>query len=258
MGIRMQEMKIINEDVIGVRRRRPVARWTLRVTKVLGIVVIGAAVLAAIAHVVWTMTGSNKWELAIDRNDIKVYTLKVPGSSLLQFKGSVRVATTLNRAVSAMLDNSIENCADWISSCAVSKILDPLNDRDLSFTGFWLYNYPAPFAPREYLLKGTFSKNAKTGALTLQYEEMPSRLPLNDCCVRISHMRNRWIYTPLPNGQINAELTEDVNMGIPYPMYNRMGAEDVYGALNDLDRLLNKKAYFDKNWSFVDNSPPSQ
>ena len=71
-------------------------------------------------------------------------------------------------------------------------------------------------------------------------------------------MRNRWLFTPLPNGEIEAQIHEDLDTGIPYLIYNRKGAEDIYETLDDLARLFNQDKYAATKWYFVSDLVPGQ
>src|SRR5947199_1888486 len=75
---------------------------TSRATRVLGTVLkyaaFGGAIVLAIlvaAHFAWMYSGSNQWELAIDQNGIKIYTLKARGQLVKRLKGVTQVKTTL-------------------------------------------------------------------------------------------------------------------------------------------------------------------
>ena len=226
--------------------------WTKRLVRALAMEVLFFAVVLFVSHWVWKFSGSNQWKLVIDRNGAKVYSLKEPGSSLEKFKGIVRVKTTMNRVVSALMDNSVENCADWIPGCVISKLIVPWNPQDLTFTGFWREDFPSPFRPRELVLRGQFSHLPDTKAINLQFIEMPGLIPRNDCCIRVTHMRNNWLITPLKDGEVEAQLVDDIDTQVPYVLVNRMGAEGIYEFLEDLPRLFNKDKYANMKWDFID------
>src|SRR5687768_568120 len=61
------------------------------------IVLVGASVVALIvaAHLIYTYTGSQQWELVGEQNGVTVYSRKTPGVAVKQFKGVVRAQSTL-------------------------------------------------------------------------------------------------------------------------------------------------------------------
>ena len=58
--------------------------------KVLKVLSFGSALVLAIllvAHFAWKYSGSNKWELEINKNGVQVYALKSPGFTLKTIQG---------------------------------------------------------------------------------------------------------------------------------------------------------------------------
>ena len=102
------------------------------IIKIATFVSLGALTLVAIlsiAHLAWKNSGSNTWELEIDKNGVKVYSLKSPGSTLKQFKMVTRIKTTLNRAVASLVDTDLQKCKDWIKSCVSFQSVVPWNQQ---------------------------------------------------------------------------------------------------------------------------------
>ena len=67
---------------------------------------------------------SNQWEFHSEKNGVKVYTLKAPGSPLLQVKAVTRVHTTVARLVEMVRDPAV--CADI--GCSEARTLERVND----------------------------------------------------------------------------------------------------------------------------------
>src|SRR5215468_1513549 len=113
------------------------ARPIIKITKFLSLGALTLIAILFISHLVWKSSGSNEWELKIDKGGVKVYTLKSPGSSLKRLRAVTRVKTTLNRAVAAMMDTDVQNCAEWIPGCVSSKSIEPWNAQGLYYTQFY-------------------------------------------------------------------------------------------------------------------------
>jgi hypothetical protein len=201
---------------------------------------------------VWKYSGSNKWELVLDKNGVKVYALKAPGSSLKQFKAVRRVKTTLNRAMGPMVKTDVATCAEWIPGCDGMEIVEPWNPQELSEAWLWHVNFPSPFSPREFLIKAQFIPDPQSKAVRVEVVASPDKLPRNGCCFRVVHMHNSWRFTTLENGELEVECLENVDMGIPYWLFNLGGGQGIYGLFSKLPVLLNEGKYQDERFEFVE------
>ena len=73
----------------------------------------------------WTNSGSGEWELAKEENGVKVYTMKVPGSYLLQIKAEMKAKYTLNHLIAGLIENStMQMCKDHIPDCIDLKVIE--------------------------------------------------------------------------------------------------------------------------------------
>jgi hypothetical protein len=211
------------------------------VVKILSFGIAVVLVILVVAHFAWKYSGSNKWELALDKDGVKVYALKSPGSALKQFKAVTRIRTKLNSVVAAMTDTSSEACSEFVPGCTSGEILEPLTSQSQYFIQSYRVDFPRPFSPRDLVIKTQFSQDLQSKAVFVQCTALPDRLPRNACCFRVTNMHNSWRYTPLENGELEVEFLGNYDIGIPYPMFNRV----IPGALHDL--LLHLEGFFNKD-----------
>jgi hypothetical protein len=223
----------------------------IKIAKIVSLVSLTLVAIFSIAHLAWKNSGSNQWELEIDKDGVKVYSLKAPDSALKRFKGVTRVKTTLNRAVAAMLDPDLENCMDWLRGCVSLQQVEPWNLQGQYLINFYRTNSQPPFSPRESVLKVQVTQDAKSKAVLVEFTAIPDMLPKNDCCYRILYMRNSWRYTPLENGEIEVEHLQDVDRGIPYIRANMKAPGGIYFILTRLPKLLNKEKYHHASFDFI-------
>ncbi|HEX9981685.1 MAG TPA: hypothetical protein VGF69_00340 [Thermoanaerobaculia bacterium] len=195
-------------------------------------------VLATGAHFAWKYSGSNKWEKVIDKNGVTIYTLKAPGDVVQRVRGVTRVRTTMNAAVDSMMQTSSEDCSTWFPSCKSIAAIQPWNSQDLSYIHLFRLRARGPFDAREVLIKARATQNPVTKAVLIDFMAMPDDLPQNDCCYRVSHMHNTWSFTPLDNGQVEVENRMNVDMGLPYFMFNRFAPRAQYRLLHPLQKYL--------------------
>lgn len=220
----------MNETPVVEKKSR--LRKVLRVLTV--VVVLGAAGIAA-AHFAWKYSGSGQWVQAIDKDGIKIYTRKLPGSTLKEIRAVTRVKTRLMTAVAALAaEHSNEDCSTWIEGCVGQKTVIPYNRRDLTVTELITVKYPPPFSPREFLVAMKVTQEPKTKAVTVDYKAVPDLLPPNDCCHRVQDMHNVWVFTPLSENEIGVDYTMHLDQGLPYVMFNRVAPQIVYDVVREL------------------------
>jgi hypothetical protein len=218
-----------------------------RLGKIALTIVASAAFLALVAHLIWKYSGDDKPRLVIDRDGIKVYTIKTSGSALFKIKAERVVESSLDRAAAAHLDGSLENCSDWLPSCYVSEPVKPWDPNERNYVQLWKETFPTPFRPREYILLTQFKQDGKGAPITVEFKAMPDALPKDEsgCCFRVTHMHSVWTLTPVDAGQIKVELLQDIDLGMPYLMFNKFAPEGVFASLKDLPVLYAKDRYKD-------------
>ena len=232
----------------------------LALKKPIKTVLLGAAALITLGYaaiLAWTMSGSNKWELEIDKNGVQVYSFKAPGSYGKQFKGVTRAKYTQSQIVAAlMLDNgSLENCKEWIAECVELQVLEAYNSKDQGDSVLWtLELLPPLFKNREYVIKSRAAQDPQTKVVSIDIMSAANKVPLNDCCVRINHIHNRWQLTPVDKGELEVQLVQDFSMGGFFPdfLLNLGVAEETYKLFHDqLPGLLSKEKYRAAKFDYI-------
>jgi hypothetical protein len=199
-----------------------------RLRKVLRVLAYGCllgVVVLVTVHFAWKYSGSNQWKKEIDKNGIQVYSRKTPGSVLEDIKATRRVKTRLTVAMATFMET---DCAEFMPGCISSRDIVPWSSRDLSATGLFVVRYPFPFSPREYLLKTSVTQDATTKAALMEVTARPDLVPRNKCCFRIEDMDNRWLFTPVGNGELEVEFSMHMDQGLPYPLVNWVSPRMTY------------------------------
>jgi hypothetical protein len=223
------------------------ARKLLRIVLATGFVLV-VGLLAA--HLVWKMSGSGKWQLEIDKNGVQVYTMKVPGSTLKHFKAVGKAKTSLHRVMAFFTDSSIEHCHDIMSNCVTSAVVEPWNKDGHYWVGMVRAGLPRPFSPRELVMKDHFSQDPQSKTLFIDITAAPDLLPPDKCCVRVTQMDNRWRWTPLQNGEFEVEVIEDMDVKLPYILWNAR-AKEVWKIMSTVQVLMDKKKGPDEKFDFL-------
>jgi START domain-containing protein len=228
------------------KKKRSFVRTLLRITLATSFV-LGVGLFTA--HLVWKSSGSGKWQLEIDKDGVQVYSMKSPGSTLKHFKIVGRLKTTLHHVVAVFNDTSLEHCKEWLD-CSSASAIEPWNPEGHYLIALYQVDlFPGPVSAREFLLKYQFSQDPQSKALSIDVTAVPELLPENKCCVRVTHLHNRWLWTPLKNGEVEVEVVEDADLRLPYVLANAR-AKLVWEFMSAMPGLMDRERYPNENEKF--------
>lgn len=207
------------------------------------------------ANIAWKMSGSTQWKLELEKNGVKVYSLKAPGDYNKQYKAVMRGKYSLNQLVAGLIQNATpENCAKNIPGCVEMKVIDAWNSNTMTDTVMWKLKLPDPFSPRETVIRSQISQDPKTRVVSVDVLAAPNSMPRNADAVRLVHMQNRWVYRPVGKGEVEIEFLQDIDMGGMFPSFllNLAGAEETYKFIHDqLPPLLDKEHLRNAKYDFI-------
>jgi hypothetical protein len=220
--------------------------WGQKLKKVLVVTVIALLAVYFVGRLVWRFSGSNRWELIGDKNGVKVYSLKAPGSDIKQFKSVFRIHSTLAGLVKYFQDS--DACKDV--GCINAHELERVDD-ELQYA-YFEYKLPFPFQPREFVVRQQFHQNPRTKEILAEYVAAPDKAPPNDCCFRITEMNNRWRLTPLGSGEVELEYIMDMNDGgfVPDILANTQRPKLFFNFMK-LQGWVSKEKYQTAKFDFV-------
>lgn len=200
-------------------------------------------------HLKWKYSGSGQWEFVGERDGVKVYSLKSPGSVLAKYRGVTDVNAELTAVVAMMQDNDISGELGLMSSRVLNK------QDDQFFYATFKGEFPKPFKTREYVIQNQFYQNPHTLEVLYEVSAVPSKLPPNDCCFRVSDMNNLWHFTPKEDGVLEMAWTLDMFEGgfIPYFMSNFVHEEICYLTMPRMQEMLDREKYQNVEFSFIKN-----
>lgn len=205
----------------------------------------------------WIGSGSDQWELEIDRNGVQVYSLKSPGYYVTQFKSVVKGDYSVNQlAASLLLDNdSLDNCKDWIPECVGDVVIEAYEPIKQGDSILWTLDAaPGVFDKREFLIRTYASQDPQTGVVSVDIMSATNKADRDPCCFRIVHIHNRWEFKQLDDGQVEISLVQDARMDGFFPDFvvNLVGAEEAYKLFHDkLPVLMNKDKYRNAQFDFI-------
>ncbi|CAK15701.1 START domain-containing protein [Pseudomonas entomophila] len=146
-----------------------------------------------------TLLAADAWNLAYDREGIRVYLSAVAGSPYQQFRG----VSTMKASVRTLTDlqENLRVACKWLYACDQMRLLDVEGDST------WVYlttNLPWPTLPRDIVLK-VRTERLDDGSLVRHLSAEPGRLPEQPGLIRVRHLRGEWVMKPL--GERLTEVT---------------------------------------------------
>jgi hypothetical protein len=203
--------------------------------------IMGLAALLIVAHYGWKYSGSNTWKLVKDEGGVRVYTLKAPGSTLLKVRADMRVKTSMSSAV--FLLRGDETTVEDFGGKDFT-VIDRVETPDLYFAYYAVKHVmPAPFTTKELVILLNYAQDKKSKEVVINVQAAPTRIAPTPDTSRITHLNNIFRATPLPGGEINWEVTLDVDMGIVYPLANLAMPDYLFQDLTKHKKLVLTKKY---------------
>lgn len=193
---------------------------------------------------VWANDTPTNSKLILDKNNIKIWTYKVPQSSLYGFKATTIVKSTLSGLVALITDT--QNVNRWLYRTNRIEVL-ARDDSQQNFTIRVITDFPWPFTDREALVDVRINQDAKTGQVRIDSNESPyaAKYPVSDCCLRMPMVKGYWLFKPLPNGMVEVSMSGHADPGgrIPVGAVNFLIQEHPYNTLMGLQNIISEERY---------------
>lgn len=197
--------------------------------------------VALVAHVLWVRSGTGEWKLIRDEAGIQIYSLKDPGSALLKFRGRTRVKTSLTSSVFMYRGDPSTN--DDFGGKNF-RIFDKVETPKMYLAYFSVEQpMPSPFGTKEMVSMLNYAQDPKTGEVLINVQAAPSAKAPTPGTSRITVLNNAFRLTPMPNGEVQWEITGDVDMGLPYLLTNVAMPELLYQGFIDQRKLVLTEKY---------------
>jgi len=189
-----------------------------------------------ISHVVWVHSGSGQWKLIRDEDGIQIYSLKDPGSALLKFRGVTRVKTSLTSSVFLYRGDETTN-EDFGGQNF--KIFDRVETPKMYMAYFSVEQpMPPPLGTKEMVSMLNYAQDPKTGEVLINVQAAPSAKPPTPGTSRVTYLNNLFRLTPMGNGEVQWEITGDVDLGLPYVLTNAAMPDLLFKGLSDQRKLV--------------------
>ena len=190
-----------------------------------------------------------EWELAKDKDGIKVYTRELTDSRIKEFRAESEVISSLSAVVALMVD--IESIPAWVEEAERSRLLDKISDQQLFY--HLEINVPFPFDNRDMIQQLTIHQNKVSKALTFELKNYPEYIPSDENKVRMPKADGFWKFTPLGNGKLSIyfQYLNDPGGGIPAWLVNSFIVKSPFNSVTNLIKQVKLNQYSSKKISWI-------
>lgn len=180
--------------------------------------------------------------LAIDRQQVKVWTVREPDAPLRGFRATTTVRSSLSGLVRLIMDTAA--APEWVYRTDRMQLLRS-DEQAGTFTvlaemDFW------PLPDRDVVVEGRVSQDPATLVVTVDSHAVRQpALPPRAGFVRMRSMRGVWQFRPLGHGLVEVSMTGHADPGghIPDFLINLMIKETPYRTLLGLRHVIGGAKY---------------
>lgn len=177
---------------------------------------------------------AQSWKTAKDKNGVKVETRFIDGWSTKQYRATVYIQTTLEKAVEAYRD-PIQRKKFMTRSIEVTNLKEYSRDDIITYN---LGDAPWPVLDRDNVTRSKFYRSPKQVKITMV--SVPDFIPEKSGIVRIPRAEGYWLFTDLGNGTIKVvqQSVADLGGSVPDWVVNSTIVEGPYDVLLALKKNL--------------------
>ncbi len=181
------------------------------------------------------LTFAQEWDLAKDKNGVKIETRFIKGWSIKEYRATVYIKTTLAKAVDAYRD-PVKRKKFMERSIEVYDLKKVSKDEIITYN---LGNAPWPVLDRDNITRSVFSK-PKSNQVKVTMTSLPDYIPHKDNIVRVPKTKGYWLFIDVGNGKVKVvqQSVADLGGSIPDWVVNSTIVEGPYDTLLALKNML--------------------
>lgn len=200
------------------------------------LLVLGLSILLMPAQAAeWSLEKNDK------KNQIQVYTRMQEQSPLKEFRGEMKVQSTLTGLVALVED--VSAAASWIHNCGGLDIIERKADHNLII--YMITEAPWPVKNRDSIIESVLSQDPKSLTVRIDMSVRNDIFPAADEFVRITNMHGSWTFEPLAEGWVNVtyQVHADPGGGIPNWLINSLVVDAPYYTLKNMREKVREEKY---------------
>jgi len=194
----------------------------------------------------WLVAGSwaeapADFSLDKEKNGIKVYTRKIEGSSLKEFKGVTTMKTSLSSLIALMDDT--DALPQWLHDCTSAKLVQNINLYErITYT---VIKAPWPVSDRDTVSYSKVVQDTKSKVVTIYLKGMADKYPKQSGKVRVPSMKGFWQFIPSKSGYVTViyQLHSDPGGSLPDALANSTATDIPYNTLLNMHKIIKQEKY---------------
>lgn len=194
--------------------------------------------IIALLGITYSSKGQN-WDLAKDKNGVKVYTRKIEGWGIKEYKVVMTVKTSLPNIIKALKD--VPSRYEWAYNSIEIREIERPNNEEVA-----IYNKvdaPWPVADRDNITRFSFSyPSNNTARVDMTVIKSHKKAPVYDGIVRIERLKGHWLIKDKGNGftEVTQQCVAEPGGSLPDWLANSAVVDNPYNSMYNLKKYIEK------------------
>lgn len=185
------------------------------------------------------LSKGQNWDLAKDKNGVKVYTRKLQGWGIKEYKVIMNIKTSPSRIVKALKD--VPSRYEWAyNSIEIREIERPNKDEVAIYNKV---DAPWPVADRDNITRFKFSyPSTSMTRVDMTVIKSHKKAPVYDGIVRIERLKGHWLIRDKGNGwtEIIQQCVAEPGGSLPDWLANSAVVDTPYNSMYNLKKYIEK------------------
>jgi len=179
------------------------------------------------------------WQLSQNKAGVPVYTRKVVGSPILEYKANITIDAPIEKAVKLFEDET--QIPRWYFQCVHSQLVK--NEDSHHKIIYLILHFPWPVAPRDFVFRRSRTDDPKSNTVSFSLTALPDLMPEVKGVIRVHAIKSIWIFKSLSPNQTEVFFQQHTDPGgsIPAAILNKICVDTPYYSLINFRRLLTEK-----------------
>lgn len=176
-----------------------------------------------------------------DKNGVKVFTRKIEGSALKEFKGVTTIKTSLMSLVALMDDT--DAYPQWLYNVTSAKLVQKINLKErVTHT---VIHAPWPVSDRDTVTYSKIVQDKKSKVVTIYLKGVPNQYPAQAGKVRVPALKGFWQFIPNKNGYVTViyQVHSEPGGSIPDAIANSTTTDIPYNTLLKMHQIVKQEKY---------------
>jgi len=188
------------------------------------------------------------WELRKDEDGIKVFTRKVNGSSIREFRAEAVMEGKLSNFVAVMQD--VENYDELFTNQEESKILDISDTVHIHYV---ITDTPWPITDRDGVYKYTYQQDYFDKSVKIKIEAIEGYVEKNSKFVRMKNASGYWLFVPVDDNKVMVifQMHAETEGNIPGWIINMFIVDSPHKQFQNLRERVKLKQYDNRKFNFL-------